>query len=115
MIDVSIFGKLNKLKERFFDGDESARVQIDEWEKRVQELSLKESFMESPVSKEASAFLRAKIKGEMTYRLKRGIKEQDRALSDAREESLRFALGLFDLSYEQELETMETLIDAELV
>jgi hypothetical protein len=114
-IDISIFEKLQELKSRYLDGDASAKQQIADWEKRIQELSLKENFMQNPVSQEASLILKAKITNEMKYRLKKGLKEQDRALSDAREESFRFSLGLFNLEYASELETMEQLIDAELI
>lgn len=115
MIDISILEKLQALKNRFIDADDSAKQQIADWEKRIQELSLKEHFMENPVTQEASLILKTKITAEMKYRLKKGLKEQDRAISDAKEESFRFALGLFNLSYSEELESMEKLIDDELI
>lgn len=115
MIDISILEKVQKLKDRFLDGDDSAKRQISEWETRIQELSLKEDFMQSPVSQEASRILKSKITNEMTYRLKRGLTEANRALSDAREESYRFCLGLFNLEYASELDTLEHLIEAELL
>ena len=117
MIDVGIKEKIWQLKARFRgdDVDPSAIRQIAEWEKRIQELSLKDDFMQSPVAQEAAKILRLKIKKEMIYRLQPGLKEQDRLLSDRAEKELRFALGLFSLNYEQELESLETLIDQELV
>lgn len=114
MLDVGIFVKISQLKAKFIDSDDSTKQQIADWEKQIQELSLKEGFMGSPVTQEASKLLKLKIKKEMLYRLGQGITDKDRQLSDRAEKELRFALGLFNLKYEQELETLERLIDSEL-
>lgn len=114
-VDVSIWEKIKKLKDAFSDGDESARQQIAEWEKRIQVLSRMQDFMQNEAAQELIKILKSRIKGHMKYRLQAGLTDASRVLSDAKEAECRWMLSLFSPGYESELESLESILDAELV
>lgn len=114
-VDVSIWEKIKRLKQSFADGDDSAKQQINDWEKRIQVLSRMQDFMQNEAAQELIKILKDRIKGHMKYRLQKGLTDGDRVLSDAREAECRWMLSLFNPGYESELETLESILDAELV
>lgn len=114
MIDVSIWEKVRKLKAQFIDGDDGAKQMIAEWEKRIQVLSRTQDFMQNEAAQEMIKILKGRIKDHMKYRLRGGLSDADRILSDAKEGECRWMLSLFNPSYEGELESLESILDAEL-
>lgn len=114
MIDVSFLEKLGKLKELFKDGDEGAKSQISDWEKRIQTLSRTKDFMNNEAAQEMVRILKDRVKGYMKYRLQKGLSDLDRNLSDVKEAECRWMLSLFNPGYEGELDTLESILDAEL-
>lgn len=114
MIDVGVWEKIKKLKDRFKGEDPSAIQQIDEWEKRLRQLAATRQFMESEAAQIVYKALKDRVKDNIKYRLKSGLSDAERRESEAKEAECRWMLNLFNPSYESEIESLESIIDSEL-
>lgn len=113
MIDVGIREKLKKLRDKFVGEHPDALSQINAWENRAEELSRIQEFRENLVAQEIYKKLKDGVKDQMRYRIQPGRTNEAMTVSDAQEKTLRWVLDMFNPGYEQELETLEKIIDAE--
>ena len=111
MIDVKFREKLQQLKARFVDGDESAIQQINQWEADIQRLSQVSDFVQQPAVQHIQMVLKDRLKAIIVEKMKEGRSDK----LDAREVELRYILGLFMPRYESELQSIESIIDQELL
>ena len=111
MIDLRIKEKIQALRARFVDGDDSAKHQIAQWEADVQRLALISDFVEMPVVKHITMVLKDRLKAIIVEKMKTGTTP----VLEAREKELRYCLSLFMPKYESELQTIEQIIDNELL
>lgn len=115
-VDLGILEKLRELKERFSgpDAHADAMRQIQEWEARVQKLSSDQEFFNHAATQELYGLLKERIKTHIRSRLQKGKTPEDFKMADARQEEIKWVLGLFNPNYESELASLESLIDGEL-
>ena len=111
MLDIRFKEKIQALKARFMDGDQTALAQIREWENDLQRLSTISDFVNQVPVQYISKLLKARIKSILIEKATKGTSE---AL-DEREKELRYVLELFNPKYTEELETLERVIDSELL
>lgn len=106
--------KLEKLKDMFKDEDPSAIETINQWEEQVQRLTQTEQFFQFEATRELYKSLKERAKTHMKYRLQKGRTTEDMSLSDAKQSEIEWVLSLFNPNYEQELATLDSLMDAEI-
>lgn len=111
MLDLRFKEKIQALKARFIDGDDVAKKQIAEWEREIQNLSLISDFVEQPIVQNIVNVLRDRLKAVLLEKATKGTTD----VLDAREKEIRYALQLFMPKYQSVLETLETIIDNELL
>ena len=111
MIDVKFREKLQQLKARFIDGDDSAKQQINQWEADIQRLSLISDFVAQPIVQHITMILKDRLKAIILEKMKEGRSDT----LDAREKEIRYCLSLFMPKYESELQSIESIIDQELL
>lgn len=113
-VDISFFERIKQLKDRFIGEHPDALQQIAEWEKRIQKLSQEQEFFQFPVTQEMYALLRQRCKDHIIGRFKKGLKDADRAVLDARQAEIEWVLSLFNPNYSDELQTLDQLLDEEI-
>ena len=111
MIDIKFKEKIDALKARFFDGDSSAKELISQWEADIQHLSMVSDFVQQPVVVTIVKVLKDRIKSILIDRATNGQSET----LIAREKELRYILELFCPKYESQLDSLEKIIDNELL
>ena len=111
MLDARFKSKLQQLRALFTDGDESVHHQISQWEADIARLSSISDFVELPTVKHIVMVLKDRLKTIILEKVKTGTTP----ILDAREKELRYCLGLFMPKYESELESLEAIIDNELI
>lgn len=116
MIDLGIREKLTKLKTLYAgpDAHEDARKQIADWEKRIQELSRDQEFFNHPSTQEIYKILKERVKTHIRSRLQKGSTLESLKIADAKQEECQWMLGLFNIDYEKEIASLESMIDQEL-
>lgn len=116
MIDIGIREKLAKLKALYAgpDAHDNARQQIADWEARIQKLSRDQEFFNHASTQEIYKILKERVKTHIKSRLQKGSTPESLKIADAKEEECRWMLGLFNVDYEKELESLESIIDQEL-
>ena len=113
-VDIGIFEKLRELKNRYVNEHPDALRQIEEWENRVQKLSRDQDYFNQEATQELYKLLKNRIKTHMTARLQKGRTPEDNRISDAQETECRWLLSMFNPNYENELATLEELINSEI-
>ena len=111
MIDIRITEKINALKEKFFDAEDDVQSQIKMWENEITKLSLASDFVQQPITQNIVTLLRDRLKSILIERATKGHTD----ILDAREKEIRYILSLFCPKYEQELGSLEQIIDNELL
>lgn len=111
MIDLRIKEKIQALKAKYIDGDDSAKRQIREWETEIMRLSMISDFVSLAPVQYIVKVLKERIKKILIEKAAKGTSVE----LDASEKELRYCLSLFVPRYESELETIEQIIDAELI
>lgn len=116
MIDLGLKEKLEKLKKLYSgpDAHEDARKQIADWEERIRKLSRDQEFFNHASTQEIYAILKDRVKTHIKSRLGKGLTLEDMRLADARQSECEWMLSLFNVDYEKELVSLESMIDAEL-
>lgn len=116
MIDVRLYEKINKLKERFFDADDSVKQQITQWEQDIARLSQASDFAQLPTVVNIVNVLKERLREVMTKRATgKGHTPQSLQSLEDREQEIRYCLSLFLPRYQSELESIEKIIDNELL
>lgn len=111
MIDLKFKEKIQLLKRRFSDGDDSAKKQISDWEREIEQLSLVNDFVQQPIVQTIVRLLKDRVKSILIERATKGHTD----VLQAREKELRYMLELFSPKYSSELESLENIIDNELI
>lgn len=114
LIDVGIIEKLTALKNKYLGEHPDALKQIREWEERVQTLARQKELLENDSVRKIYDDLKKGVKDEMRFRIQKGRTSDELEVSSGKQESLEWALGMFNLDYQAELDTIESLIDQEL-
>lgn len=116
MIDIGIREKLAKLKTLYAgpDSHDDARQQIADWEARIQKLSRDQEFFNHASTQEIYKILKERVKTHIKSRLQKGMTPESMRLADAKQEECQWMLSLFNVDYEKELASLESMIDQEL-
>jgi hypothetical protein len=110
-LDIRFKEKIQQLRQRFFDAEPQAISQINQWEQDIQRLSQISDFVNLAPVQVINRLVRERIKGIMIEKATKGTND----VLDSREKELRYILELFNPHYEQELSSIEHLIDNELL
>jgi hypothetical protein len=113
-VDLGIFEKIKALKERYAGEHPDALRQLEEWEKRVQKLSRDQEYFNQEATQELYKILKNRVKTHIIARLQKGRTPTDNLISDAQETECRWLLSMFNAGYEQEIATLEDLINNEI-
>ena len=111
MLDIKFSEKIQQLKARFIDGDTVALAQIREWENELQRLSIISDFVNQAPVQYISKLLKERVKAILMEKATKGTSD----ILESREKELRYVLELFNPKYAAELESLERIIDNELV
>ena len=111
MLDIRFREKIQLLKQRFIDADDTVLAQIREWEAEIQRLSIISDFINLHPVQVISKLLRERIKAILIEKATKGTSDT----LDAREKELRYVLELFSPKYQSELESLEKIIENELI
>lgn len=98
----------------FTGQDPTALSTISEWERRIQKLSQDQAFFQTEAAQEIYKALRERAKSHMKYRLAKGRTPEEMVISDHQQTEIEWVLSLFNPNYEQELDTIDRLMDAEI-
>ena len=110
MLDLRISEKIKKLRERFSDAPQ-AISQIAQWENEIARLAQISDFVNLQPVQVITKLLRERIKSILMEKATNGTTD----ILAAREKELRYVLELFSPKYQSELQSLEQLIDAELI
>lgn len=113
-VDVSLLEKITVLRQKFFGEDPSAIATINEWEARIQRLSQDDDFFQMQATQEIYKALKERAKEHMRYRLQKGRTPEEMTISDNKQGEIEWILSLFNPDFEQELATLDSLMDAEI-
>lgn len=114
MIDVGLSEKIATLKARFTGQHPDAINQINQWEKRVQELSVIDDFLRTEAAQSIYKAVQERTREHIRSRLKKGNTTETLKVADARQDECQWVLSLFNNNYASELESIENMINAEL-
>lgn len=113
-MDVGYLEKIGKLRKMFFGEDPSALATIDAWGKRIQKLAQDEAFFQTEAAQEIYKALKERAKLHMKSRLQKGQTPEGLKSADDKQAEVEWVLSLFNPNYEQELESLDKLMDAEI-
>lgn len=113
-MDVGFKEKINKLRELFKNEHPTALATINEWDRRIQKLAQDESFFATEAAQEIYKALKDRAKSHMRARLQKGQTPEGLKSADDKQVEIEWVLSLFNPNYEQELESLDRLMDAEI-
>ena len=114
MVEAGFLEKIDKLKKLFKNEDPSAIATIQEWEKRVQKLSQDQEFFNFESTQNLYKALKERVKFHMKSRLQKGQTPERLKTADDKQTEIEWVLSLFNPNYEQELESLDRMMDTEL-